>query len=189
MINEAPGARPDAGSGRRRRLWFIGPAAFAAALTLIAFALPGGHFLGVLAALGAWLLAGVWWLILLVGPGTRRSTLNAWPPIIGVVTAALVVTGLPTRVAFLASEPALLHYAESLPAGEDYVSVDRFVGVFPISDVQRSEGALIFGVDGVGGLLEQCGFTYAPGVDAKGLPVTTADHLTGDWYATCTDFD
>ncbi|GAA4560147.1 hypothetical protein [Planotetraspora kaengkrachanensis] len=189
VINEAPGVRRDAGSGRWRWLWFAGPAAFAATLTLIASAPPGGHFLGVVAAIGAWLLAGVWWLGLLIVPATRRNRWNAWPPVIAVVTAALVVTGLPTRAAFLVSEAALLDYAESLPAEDGYLPVDRFVGVFPISDVQRSDGVLIFAVDGVGGMLEQCGFAYAPGGDGQALPVTTADHLTGDWYATCTDFD
>ena len=189
MIDEVPGTRPDTGAGRWRWWWFTGPAAFAAALTLIASAPPGGHLLGILAALGAWLFAGAWWLGLLIVPVTRPSRWNAGPPIIGVLTAALVVTGVPTRVAFLMSEPALVEYAESLSADEDYFSVHRFVGVFSISDVQRSGGALIFGLDGVGGMLEQCGFAYAPGGQVKDLPVTTADHLMGDWYATCTDFD
>jgi hypothetical protein len=100
-----------------------------------------------------------------------------------------VITGVPARAALLISEPALLEYAESLPANEDYISVDRFAGVFPISGVQRSGGAVIFDVDGAGGILTQCGFAYAPGGRVKDLPVSTVDHLMGDWYATCTDFD
>ncbi|GII27240.1 hypothetical protein [Planotetraspora mira] len=188
-LDEVPDTRQDTRSGRSRWLWFTTPAAFAAALTLVASAPPGGHFLGTLAALGAWLFAGVWWLILLVGSATRAAKLHAWPPIIGVLTAVLVIIGVPTRVAFLVSEPALVEYAESLPAGEDHIFVGRFVGVFSISDVQRSGGAVIFDVDGVGGMLEQCGFAYTPGGRVQDLPVSTADHLTGDWYATCTDFD
>ncbi|GAA1308602.1 hypothetical protein Psi02_24880 [Planotetraspora silvatica] len=187
-INEVPETRPDPGAVRRRWLWFTGPATFAAVLTLLAFVPPDGYLLGVLAAFGAWLFAGVWWLILLVGPATRAARLNAWPPVIGALTAALVIIGVPARAALLISEPALLEYAESLP-NEDYISVDRFAGVLPISGVQRSGSAVIFAVDGAGGMLTQCGFAYAPGGRVKDLPVSTADHLMGDWYATCTDFD
>ncbi|GII54685.1 hypothetical protein Pth03_30740 [Planotetraspora thailandica] len=189
MIGEGPKAQPEQARSRWLWLWFAGLPGLAAASTLVASAPPGGDFSGGMIAADLWLLVAVAWLTLLLMPAMRRSRWTVWAPIIGVLTAILVSVGVPTRLAFMISEPALVAFGQSLPEDDADVSVNRFVGVFSIETVRRDDGVLYFDVNGTGGMLTQCGLAYAPGVRATDLPVSTADHLSGDWYATCTDFD
>ncbi|MFD1930801.1 hypothetical protein ACFSKW_04835 [Nonomuraea mangrovi] len=58
----------------------------------------------------------------------------------------------------------------------------------PVSSIRRSEGVTEFASEGAGFLI-RCGLAHSPGGPAKISDVTSVDHLTGDWYVTCTDFD
>lgn len=159
-------------------------------MTLLAAVPPGGHFFGIMAAVAIWLFAGVvWFILLVVSRDFRRRNWITLTPVVAAVTVTLVIVGVPMRTAFLISEPALTAYVESLPKDHDSVWTDRFVGLFPIRSVYRTGNAVLLDVDGSGGLLEQCGFAYSPHSQVKDLPVSTEDHLTGNWYVTCTDFD
>ncbi|ACZ83985.1 hypothetical protein Aros01_03382 [Streptosporangium roseum] len=93
------------------------------------------------------------------------------------------------RVAFLISEAALSNYAQSLPEQEGVSFKDQRAGLFTIATAQRWKGITQLGVADTGGMLTECGFAHVPSGRVKDLDVSSADHLTGDWYATCTDYD
>ncbi|MEU4834768.1 hypothetical protein [Streptosporangium sp. NPDC023615] len=175
----------------RRSAFFLGPATASAVLTLLASAYPGGNHLLALLAVPAWLLAGLIWLSLLIARDShhRRSPWIVATPLIGTLTFALVSSELPMRTAFLISEPALTGYARSLPERERWSSGQERAGLFTIEKAQRWKGVTRLGVAGSGGMLVTCGFAHVPDGRVEDLGVSSYSHVTGDWYATCTDHD
>ncbi|MEV7802700.1 hypothetical protein AB0O28_07110 [Microbispora sp. NPDC088329] len=182
-----------AGNGTHRGWWWglalTTPMAAAYALTVVAMARPGGSFVLFLVIVPAWFLSGLMWLVLLFYRDYRRSRWALVPPLAGVLTLALVGFGIPMKLAFLVSEPALARYARSLPEDERWASVQERVGLFSINGVRRWNGVTHLRVADAGGMLEECGFAYLPGGDARVLDVSSAERLSGGWYAVCLDFD
>ncbi|WP_432932150.1 hypothetical protein ACQPZZ_13775 [Microbispora sp. CA-135349] len=165
------------------------PMVAACVLTIVAAARPGGSFALILVIVPAWFLSGLMWLVLLFYRNYRRSLWALVPPLAGALTLALVGFGIPVRLAFLVSEPALARYARSLPEDERWLSVRERVGLFAINGVQRWNGVTQLRVADSGGMLEQCGFAYLHGGEVRGLDVSSAERLSDDWYAVCVDFD
>ncbi|MEU4404237.1 hypothetical protein AB0F88_06920 [Streptosporangium sp. NPDC023963] len=179
----------------RSRWWrsalVFGPAAVGAVLTLFAAAYPGGNQFLALSALPAWLLSGLIWISLLItrDSGYRRSPWIIAMPLIGVLAFALANSRLPMRAAFLISEPALTGYARSLPEQEGLSLEEERVGLFTVDTAQRWKGVTRLDIADAGGMLVTCGFAHVPDGRVEDLGVSSFDHLTGDWYATCTDYD
>ncbi|WP_157594751.1 hypothetical protein [Streptosporangium amethystogenes] len=169
----------------------LGPVTVSAVLTLFAAAYPGGNYLLALFAIPAWLLSGLIWISLLMTRGSsyRRSPWIIATPLIGALTLALANSQLPMRAAFLISEPALTSYAQSLPEQERSSFRQERVGLFTVDTAQRWKGVTHLGVASAGGMLIKCGFAYVPDGRVEDLGVSSFDHVTGDWYATCTDYD
>ncbi|MEU6425505.1 hypothetical protein ABZ860_06365 [Microbispora sp. NPDC046973] len=182
-----------AGNGTYRNWWWgltlTAPMLATCALTVVAAVPPGGSFRLFLVAIPAWLLSGVMWLVLLFFREYRRSRWALVPPLAGALTLALVCFDIPVKAAFLVSEPALTRYARSLPEDESWASVRDRVGLFSIESVQRWNGVTQLRVAGSGGMLEECGFAYLPGGDARALDVSGTRRLWDGWYAVCLDFD
>ncbi|MBB2745914.1 UNVERIFIED_ORG: hypothetical protein FHR35_005777 [Microbispora rosea subsp. rosea] len=181
------------GNGTYRDWWWrpvlTAPMAATCVLTVGAAVPPGGSFALTLVIVPAWFLSGLMWLVLLCYRNYRRSLWVLAPPLAGALTLALVGFGIPTKLAFLVSEPALTRYARSLPEDERWASVRERVGLFSINGVQRWNGVTQLRVADSGGMLEQCGFAYLPGGDVRGLDVSSAERLSDDWYTVCVDFD
>ncbi|MEU8383512.1 hypothetical protein [Streptosporangium sp. NPDC048865] len=179
------------GSRWWRLVFLLGPVAVSAVLTLLAAAYPGGNHLLALFAAPAWLLSGLIWISLLMtrDSGYRRSPWIVATPLIGLITLALSNSPLPMRAAFLISEPALTGYAQSLPEQERSSFGQERVGLFTIDTAQRWNGVTRLGVSNAGGMLITCGFAHVPDGRVEDLGVSSFDHVTGDWYATCTDHD
>ncbi|WP_436764363.1 hypothetical protein [Streptosporangium sp. V21-05] len=177
--------------GWLRLVLVAGPVAVSAVLTLLASAYPGGDRLLTLLAVPAWFLSGLIWISLLItrGSGYRRSPWIVVTPLVAVLTLALADSGLPMRVAFLSSEPAFTRYAQSLPEQERPTSEAERVGLFTVDTARKWNGITHLDVAGTGGVLEECGFAHAPEGRVRELGVSAIDHVTGDWYATCTDYD
>ncbi|MFC7645414.1 hypothetical protein ACFQX6_35910 [Streptosporangium lutulentum] len=162
-----------------------------AVLTLSAATHPGGNHLLAFLAVPVWLLSGLIWISLLMtrGSGYRRSPWIIATPLIGALTLALVNSRLPMRAAFLISEPALTGYARSLPEQERLSFGEKRVGLFTVDTAQRWKGITRLGLANSGGMFIKCGFAHVPDGRVEDLGVSSFDHVTGDWYATCTDYD
>ncbi|GAA2865724.1 hypothetical protein GCM10010517_25130 [Streptosporangium fragile] len=169
----------------------FGPVVISAVLTLFAAAYPGGHHLLGLFAVPIWLLSGLIWVSLLMTRDSRyrRSPWIIAMPLIGAFTLALANSPVPMRVAFLISESALTAYSQSLPEQDRVSFREQRVGLFTIETAQRWGGITRLGVANTGGTLEKCGFSHVPEGRTKDLGVSTVNHVIGDWYATCTNYD
>lgn len=180
---------------RRSQWWrlvlILGPVTVSAVLTLFAAAYPGGNYLLALFVIPAWLLSSLIWISLLMTRGSsyRRSPWIVATPLIGVLTLTLANSMLPMRAAFLISESALNSYAQSLPEQERSSFGQERVGLFTIDTAQRWKGITQLGVANAGGMLIKCGFAHVPNGRMEELGASSFDHVTGDWYATCSDYD
>ncbi|MER5627031.1 hypothetical protein ABT061_38975 [Streptosporangium sp. NPDC002544] len=174
-----------------RLVLVLGPVTVSAVLTLFAAAYPGGNYLLALFAIPAWLLSGLIWISLLMTRDSshRRSPWIIATPLVGALTLALANSQFPMRAAFLISEPALTSYAQSLPEQERLSFRGERIGLFTIDTAQRWKGVTHLGVANAGGMLIKCGFAHIPDGRVEDLGVSSFDHVTGDWYATCTDYD
>ncbi|MGW0595139.1 hypothetical protein [Streptosporangium sp. NPDC002607] len=189
-----PFAAPDVRFGASRRdrwryLIFIGPITVTSVLTILAAVPPGGSFMLALVAAPLWLWSLCAWVaVLAIGELRRDLILVLAPPFIGALALVLAYSDIPMRTAFLVSESALVEYADSLPEGEKWTGAKERVGLFTIDGAQRRQGVAHLFTTG-GGILEKCGFAYVSDGRLKDLDASTVNHITGDWYATCTDFD
>nr|BFE85141.1 hypothetical protein GCM10020093_077420 [Planobispora longispora] len=168
---------------------FAGPVAAGSLLTVLAAASPGGDISLTIAAVSAWLVSLCTWVALLASHRHRRSWWVCLLPLAGAAVFALVGSGIPLRVAFAVSEPALTEYAASLPERERWSFREERVGVFSIDRARRWQGIAQLGVGGSGGTLKPCRFAHVPGGRLHDIQESQVTHLTGDWYLTCTDFD
>lgn len=160
-----------------------------AAFTLWAFSVPGGPSMGILASLVlAWFAVGPFWLarlLLASFAGGFHSLREAWvrwsvPPLIVVITAALLMTSAPLLMRFNLSQDAMDQLARDAQAGPEAPNIDR-VGLFPAQEVETFDGGVRFLVDEC--MVDMCGFAYS----SKGRPPNLSGedsyyHLEGRWY-------
>ncbi|WP_431899292.1 hypothetical protein [Nonomuraea sp. bgisy101] len=170
------------------QLALLTPAIVSAILAFLSCLTPGGDFLLLGMAMLGWILAAIGWATSLAVRPLRRPFLLVVPPLLCVLSVASVSTGAPLRAALLFSESALHERAQALRAGEERDVDGGRIGLIPVSSIRRSEGVTEFASEGAGFLI-RCGLAHSPGGPAKISDVTSVDHLTGDWYVTCTDFD
>ncbi|GAA3443916.1 hypothetical protein [Planomonospora venezuelensis] len=185
LVADPPGGTSQRG---RWRLVPAGPVTVASVLTVLAASVPGGDMPLLIAAVPAWLLSFCVWVACLAARRPRRGPLVCVLPLAGGLVFALVAAEVPLRVAFAVSEPALTEYAASLPERERWVFQERQAGVFPIGRARRWNGITELTAEGSGGTLEQCGFAHVPAGRLQSLEASRITRLSGDWYATCTDF-
>ncbi|MFE3455372.1 hypothetical protein ACFXJ8_41300 [Nonomuraea sp. NPDC059194] len=170
------------------QLAYLAPTIISAFLALLSSLTPGGDFLLLGIAFLVWIWSAAGWVASLAIRTLRRPLLLIVPPLVGVLSVASVATAAPLRAALLFSESALHERARAIGVGEQREVEEGWIGVIPVSSIRRSEGFTEFTVGG-GGFLITCGLAHSPGGPAKITDVTSVDHLSGDWYVTCTDFD
>ena len=186
-------SRPQSGSSRNR-LWSdlaaLGPVIASSIMTVFAVAVPGGEFTLIMIAVFGWLLSLCAWVaVLAIGRLRRRRVLVLVPPLLAAVTFALATFGIPMRAAFLISEAPLTDYANALPEQEQWSQDKGRAGLFTLDSARRWQGVTQLYISGSGGFLTKCGFAHAPDGHTKDIDVSTIDHVTGNWYVFCTDFD
>ncbi|GAA3472140.1 hypothetical protein [Nonomuraea roseola] len=173
------------------KLWHLavlGPAAAFAVLTMLAAPPVGDGFLLSTLAGVAGLMALCTWMTCLAYAEFRRPLLLLGPPLIAGLALWSSTAQVPTRAAFLLSEPALTAYADALPEKESWTFEERRAGLFTITQARRRQGVVQLAT-GDGGLLVSCGLARAPADRLADIEASEIEHLTGDWYTTCLDFD
>jgi hypothetical protein len=173
----------------------------ASLLLLWAARVPGlEESLGLAIAVGLWALLLLRWASHVVANLwlSARVDENAMPasgkwPVSTVVIPCMLIfvtllcwTGLPETVAFRASErqlEALAQQAMQAPAG-NIGQVDRWVGVFYLTDSERIDDGVCFRIYGSGSVFFRYGFAYFP----KDPPASTIgawneySSYQGKWY-------
>ncbi|MEU8266110.1 hypothetical protein AB0B89_03000 [Sphaerisporangium sp. NPDC049002] len=173
----------------------LGATALTGLLTLYAFSVPGGYFLATLAAMAGTCVLGIVWIPRFVvaalrrdgRPGLRRHWAR-WiaVPVIGAVVVGLVMLDLPFRARFVVSQPHLTRLAQAVNSGtEPERQGGRRVGLFPVDNVQRFGGGILFDIEGAG-FLDSHGIAWSPrgepGPGEDGYDRIQCEHLTGPWY-------
>jgi hypothetical protein len=107
-----------------------------------------------------------------------------------VVCLALVLTGLPRRIAFILSRTAFERYVATAPAsGSGGEPLGRLLGAYYVDSYAADpRGGVYFrthsGADGIGPDTMSYGFAYRP--NAQGTPFGRAGYrcsrVSGDWY-------
>jgi hypothetical protein len=116
-------------------------------------------------------------------PGLRRYWIRwASGPIMAAAVIGLMYFDLPFTARFALSETNLERFAQAIASGpESAEHADQWVGLYPLTSIERIEGGARFLVSGTG-FLDQYGFAWSP----KGLPPdethTGYTHLHGPWY-------
>jgi hypothetical protein len=107
-----------------------------------------------------------------------------------IVNFVLILSGIPTKVAFVLSRPAFQRHTATAPVAEyDGEAVGRLFGVYYV-DLYAADprGGVYFrthaGADGIGPDTMSYGFVYRP--NPKGTPFGNSgcrySHVVGDWY-------
>ncbi|MEU4542178.1 hypothetical protein [Nonomuraea dietziae] len=173
------------------KLWYVavlGPPAAFAVLVMLADASLGDTFSMLMYASLVGLMALSMWVVCLAHAGFHRPVLLLGPPVIVTLGLGAIAADLPARVTFALSEPALTAYADALPEKESWTFEERRAGLFTITQARRWQGVVQL-TTGDGGLLVSCGLARAPADRLAGIEASAIEHLTGDWYTTCLDFD
>jgi hypothetical protein len=116
-------------------------------------------------------------------PMLRRHWVRwAAAPVMAVAVIGSVYADLPFTARFALSESSLASFARTVaaaPVSTDHA--DRWVGLYPLKTISRTEDGVRFLVDGTG-FLNQYGFEWSP----KGPPAeeshTDYAHIQGPWY-------
>ncbi|MFI9596983.1 hypothetical protein [Nonomuraea sp. NPDC052265] len=151
----------------------------------------GGSFMLLLAGLALAVVTVVVWVARFTvallrsegRPGLRRHWVR-WlaAPLMGVTVIALVFTGVPFSVRFALSEAGLEEFARTVAAEAGSVRHDdRWVGLYPLTSIERIEGGARFLVSDTG-LLDMYGFAWSPGGEPPEESHTGYTHLEGPWY-------
>jgi hypothetical protein len=116
-------------------------------------------------------------------PGLRKHWIRwAAGPLMAVAVVGLVHFDLPFTARFALSEASLERFAQTVASGPESAKYgDQWVGLYPLTSVQRIEGGARFLVSGTG-FLDHYGFAWSP----KGMPAdethTGYTHIEGPWY-------
>lgn len=170
------------------QLAYLFPSIVGALLAVLASHAPGGDLiLGGIAVL-LWIWAAIGWVGSLAIKPLRRPLLLIVPPLLCALCVVSSATQAPIRVALSLSESALHERSQALMEGEEWTDSNERIGLFSVSSMRRWQGVTEFTV-GSGGFLITCGLAHSPGGPSKIMDATSIEHLSGDWYVTCTDFD
>ncbi|MGN9847128.1 hypothetical protein ACTMTI_54505 [Nonomuraea sp. H19] len=116
-------------------------------------------------------------------PGLREHWVRwAVAPVMGVAVIGAVYVDLPFTARFAISEASLEHLAQAVASGaESAEHDDQWVGLYPLTSIERIEGGARFLVSDTG-FLDHYGFAWSP----KGRPAeeshTGYTHIRGPWY-------
>ena len=158
---------------------------------MVAFSVPGGNFPGDALLLLLGCVLGIWWVVrallaLAVFVSFRAEMRGRWRhvrrwaalPVITCVTAMLLYFQVPLLARFLVSLPSLNAVVRASDL-EPKQWKERWVGLVPVSSVERMPDGLRLTVPGAG-FMELWGFAYSktPLPDAYGR----YEQLWGDWY-------
>lgn len=168
-------------------------------LMVVAFSVPGGMLVTGLAAAIAFGVAVVLWAGSAVAVLRRHrrgahSPLRSlvWLPLLGMLAAGLVVTGLPLTVAFAASRSALdatVAGVDTEPGSTGPANPGR-IGLFDVTSVIRQDnGCVILAVRNAG-FLDPEGLAHCPEPQGggRGSDGSAYRHVDGSWYAWRGDF-
>jgi hypothetical protein len=163
------------------------------ATALVAAAVPGGLAPAAGIALGSLTLLGLWWSVraalylltlVLIRPRTGPCGAGrrfAIAPIVVVVTMGMIALGLPSRVLFRLSRPAMDRWVERVMCGDRSAAREQWIGVYPAREISFTEDGVWFRVPWTmakGG----SGFLFSP----REQPVTTGEmtfrRRGGGWY-------
>ncbi|MEZ0071075.1 hypothetical protein [Planotetraspora sp. GP83] len=153
--------------------------------------LPGGGPIAIflLGLLIAFIAVIVW--IPRFGVGLLRSDgrpglLKHWArwaaaPVMGLAVAGLVHFDVPFTARFALSEASLERVARAVATGTEPESGDRWVGLYPVTSIERIEGGARFLVSDTG-FLDQYGFAWSPKAPPTEESRTVYTHMDGPWY-------
>ncbi|WP_433437577.1 hypothetical protein [Nonomuraea sp. CA-141351] len=115
--------------------------------------------------------------------GLRRHWVRwACAPVIGMTVVGLVYADLPFTARFALSEASLERFARTVTSGaESAEHTDQWVGLYPLTSIERIEGGARFLVSG-SGFLDHYGFAWSPGGEPPAESHTGYTHLEGPWY-------
>jgi hypothetical protein len=161
-----------------------------AVLLLWGVSVPGGYFDVLVAALLAWSLVGLAWLVGGVSyvaalPRHRRRPRRLWPllvvPTVFAASWTVASGDLVGRATFAAHRSALRRSAEQAAANPSVGH--RQVGLYSFESVGLGQGCVLFGVRDPG-MAKVAGFAWCPGhvpanFDDEGIVFEPFD---GDWY-------
>ncbi|MFI6477473.1 hypothetical protein ACIBH1_06055 [Nonomuraea sp. NPDC050663] len=159
-----------------------------AALTYVTFSVPGTHFVAALMLVYAWALLGLIWpaalavtLALRAGRADLRLSWPVWAasPVIVAFAAAAVYFGVPERLRFELSRPALETLAMSVVSEGD--KEPGWTGLFPLRRAEAVPGGARFLVEGTG-FLDPCGYAWSPNGRPPVIGEDHYEHLSGPWY-------
>jgi hypothetical protein len=146
---------------------------------------PTGFFAGIIVA-GVALVLALAWLVRLIlairsGGETRRQWLSGLglEALVGMAVVGVCYLGVPQKVRFGLSEPALTAFAKDALAHPQKPLGNPRIGLYQLYDGQVSEGevSLTLGSN----FLDNLGFVYAP-ASPKERSETTFKPLQGSWY-------
>ncbi|GII96505.1 hypothetical protein [Sinosporangium siamense] len=189
MEADASGERTVRGPGAFRTFWIV-QAAMTGLLCLFLLykaVMPGSWMFDWVFTVGSFLVF-VSWLTGLVMEGMRITPGVIAAPVIGVLTVAVLFTGLPNWVGFNISKSAMEKYAQSIMAGTAPKGPQQ-VGVFTVNDPERIPGGARFSLEGTGGIFVAYGFDYLPTGGFRPTEVTGSVHYGGPWHKWMVDYD
>ncbi|GAA2897025.1 hypothetical protein GCM10010517_62060 [Streptosporangium fragile] len=176
--------------------WLLPGFALTGLLLLYGSSIPGGHFLAQLLGGSLVLILGCGWVSrFVVGllradgrSGLRRHWVRwAAAPAMVAAVAALIGAGAPMDARFALSEASMERLARAVSAGTHTGDGEGWVGLFPVSSVDRVEGGVSFTLEDVG-FVTRHGFAWRPGGPPAYDDGNHDDgdfvyrHIRGPWY-------
>ena len=163
-----------------------------AVLLLWGVSVPGGYFDVLVAALVAWSLVGLAWLVVAVScvvalPQPRRRHLRRlWPllvvPIVFGVSWAVASGDLIGRTTFSLHREELERLAAQELATDSFGYAD--VGLYSFESVYRAQGCVLYAVRDPG-MAKSAGFAWCPGhvpMNVEWVEGHVFEPFDGDWY-------
>ena len=169
---------------------------------LIAFSDAATHYLTVVAAMWVIGLWGLSWIarviIAIVGvlisrlkekmskPAKRWKSLS-WgiEPTALILSLALIIFAIPTKIRLKLSEPALTTYVQDVQAGrrspQKWGDSSRWVGLFEVRETELPEGGVIRVIT-TKDFVDHAGFVYSPKQKPPVLGEDSYRHLYGFWW-------
>ncbi|MGD9714467.1 MAG: hypothetical protein AB7V46_20765, partial [Thermomicrobiales bacterium] len=154
--------------------WFIAWVTLLALATLVAASGPASYWKWMMRCFYLWGFTGIWlvlrFFVAMVIHARRHQPIflhqRKWlrwlaAPAIAGIAFTLLEFGVPFRVAFHFSKPALDRFATQALASGDLTFEDRWLGAFPARDISVYRGGVHFRVEGAG-YTGKTGLSYQP---------------------------
>jgi hypothetical protein len=193
-VQDGPGAgdaRSPRASGLRGPWWgFPLLLGVSCVLLVIDSSTPGWGTLLTAFVLLLWIPLGLVWCARVVlrfaGRGRWRDVVV--PPVVVLATLGVAASDVPLQVRFDLARGSLDELVDSLPPGDEYVEVDRWVGTYPIVAAARVPGGVVL-KDGVGsGIVDSGGLARLPAgptddLEDVGFESPQWHDLGGGWWS------